>query len=486
MKTLSMESIAVTAVLVGENTRTIMNKEALKELTANVKANGVLEPIVLRKDGAKLHLVAGARRLQAAKDAGLKTIPANVMELTEQEAERVQAIENLHREDLNPADEAEMFEKLLMANKKIEDLALELNKSKNYITRSVALLSLPKPVFERIRKGTLSAAHGHAIVRVVQLEDEAKMKKVLEKLGTNPDYTPTPRELRDFIDTTFTRDLKTATFDKTECKSCPKCTKNQTGLFDVITEELCDDAACFRKKVDGQRKEIAEKAKNNGHKGMKYLGAKEVRADWNSKVKTVGKAGVVLDTKLAARADIKKALKETPEKFGFAIDKETNKPVTVITDEALLKKVDPSRAEKKEEQKIDWEQRHYVGGCVQRVAIDILKRAALKPTTETYESVLRELNVRDDVYAAYFGTEEMDGKILKKMTPALFLELLTVNAIICEDNREDLIEKIAKGSKEELAAVAKQAEENWPKIKAEAEAKAAKGTKSAEQPEDEE
>src|SRR5688572_26492947 len=93
--------------------RTAFDETALAELTESIKANGVLQPILVRRDGARLEIVAGERRWRAARKAGLKKIPAMVREFAPQKSLELALIENLQREDLNPIEQAHAYQWLV-------------------------------------------------------------------------------------------------------------------------------------------------------------------------------------------------------------------------------------------------------------------------------------------------------------------------------------------------------------------------------------
>jgi ParB family chromosome partitioning protein len=139
------QQMAVEQIVIASNGRTRMNPDKFKELVQNVAKVGVLEPVLVRHDGnGKAVLIAGHRRLAAAKAAGLKEIPARILEVDEKQAEEIQALENLHREDLLPLDEARAFKRLLdLGQHTVETLAAQVDKSVKYVYRSIRLLELP-------------------------------------------------------------------------------------------------------------------------------------------------------------------------------------------------------------------------------------------------------------------------------------------------------------------------------------------------------
>ena len=113
-KEMSQTVVSLNQIEVGSNFRRSADPLKLKELAENIKKVGVLEPVLVRRNGSeKLLLIAGSRRLEASKMAGLEVIPVRILEVGEKEALEIQAFENLHREDMSPMDEARAFKTLL-------------------------------------------------------------------------------------------------------------------------------------------------------------------------------------------------------------------------------------------------------------------------------------------------------------------------------------------------------------------------------------
>lgn len=137
------------------NPRRSFPETSLEELALSVRRHGVLQPILVRANGEGFTLVAGARRLRAAKLAGCTTIPARVLELDDAEADEATIIENLHREDIQPLDEAESYQRLLAAGRTIEDLAATLGKSKGYVYQRVSLTRLVPKVQDLLARDVL-------------------------------------------------------------------------------------------------------------------------------------------------------------------------------------------------------------------------------------------------------------------------------------------------------------------------------------------
>ena len=142
------------------------DETALEELTASIKEKGILTPITVQKIGNQFILIAGERRLRASRKAGLKKIPAYIIDVAD-DAEMVEMalIENIQRENLNPIEEAEAY---IYLNNRFklsqEKIAKSVGKKRATISNSLRLLTLPREIKESIRNGRLSAGHGRAIL----------------------------------------------------------------------------------------------------------------------------------------------------------------------------------------------------------------------------------------------------------------------------------------------------------------------------------
>jgi ParB family transcriptional regulator, chromosome partitioning protein len=160
--------------------REAFDEELLQELTNSIEAVGVLQPIVVRPTGGRFQIVMGERRVRAAKAAGLERIPAVVRTTEDDFLLRDALLENIHREDLTPIEEAAAYEQLL-ADFAItqEELAGRLGRSRSVIANTMRLLRLPASVQRRIAAGTLSAGHGVAILR---LEDPVQQERLADKI----------------------------------------------------------------------------------------------------------------------------------------------------------------------------------------------------------------------------------------------------------------------------------------------------------------
>ena len=159
------------------------DQQSLEDLSDSIKKNGVLQPILVRKKGANYEIVAGERRYQAAKLAGLEEIPVSIREISDDEVFQLALIENLQRSDLDPIEEALGYRKLIKDNGFTqEQLGKILSKSRSAIANSLRLLDLPQEVQDMMADGKLTAGHARAILAVAGEEGKLKLaQKVLEE-----------------------------------------------------------------------------------------------------------------------------------------------------------------------------------------------------------------------------------------------------------------------------------------------------------------
>ena len=166
--------------------RISFDEEDLAELVHSIREVGVLQPIVVRPlpdEAGKYELVMGERRLRATKEIGLETIPAVIRETADVDMLRDALLENLHRAQLNPLEEASAYQQLL-ADFEItqEELAARIGRSRPQITNTLRLLKLPEPVQLRVAAGVLSAGHARAILSVGDLDGMLRLAdKIIEE-----------------------------------------------------------------------------------------------------------------------------------------------------------------------------------------------------------------------------------------------------------------------------------------------------------------
>lgn len=158
--------------------RKTFDEDKLAELADSIRQNGVLQPILVRRKGQKYEIVAGERRYQASKLAGLKEIPAVVREIDDDKVFQLALIENLQRSDLSPIEEAKGYKQLLTSRSLTqEELAKILSKSRSTIANTLRLMDLPVEVQHMMEQGLLTAGHARAILAVPSEEGRIKLAK---------------------------------------------------------------------------------------------------------------------------------------------------------------------------------------------------------------------------------------------------------------------------------------------------------------------
>ena len=158
--------------------RTHFDEKALQELAESIKVLGIIQPITVRKDGAKFEIISGERRYRASKMAGLKEIPAYVRLVNDQELLEMALVENIQREDLDAIEVALTYQRLLEEiGLTQEALSQRIGKERSTITNSIRLLKLNPDVQQAIRNGDISAGHGRAILSLENTEDQQALFK---------------------------------------------------------------------------------------------------------------------------------------------------------------------------------------------------------------------------------------------------------------------------------------------------------------------
>lgn len=307
------------AVVVTKNVRRHFDGQKMLEMTESVRQHGVVEPIIVRpwkKDKlGEWELIAGERRLRAARAAGLDEIPVVVKDVDDRGMAELQLLENLHREDLEPLEEARALQALLaQGGHTVEALADRVHRSATYVYRAVRLLELPPSGLEALEAGKLTPAHAHQILRVPEAEREGVVQHALQQLEVVRAYPAS--DLRDYIDHQCSSELSQAIFPKGKpyagevaCGACPHNSGNQGQLFDGAEKGRCNFQACFERKTAAFLEEYSQKVAGD-FPGVQYLGIRKM--DYMGGVDGLKRAVIVPEAP-------KKLLKAHPDKFGWCV-----------------------------------------------------------------------------------------------------------------------------------------------------------------------
>ncbi len=237
---MGLRSIAIKTITPNTNQpRSYFDEDSLEELSASIKAVGVLQPILVRplkqvdtRTGVAFELIAGERRWRAAQKAGLVLIPALVRETDDVSSVEQALIENLHRQDLTPLEEAAAYQQLIddfsMTHEQVGE---RVGKTRTVITNSLRLLSLPPSIHQLLAEGRLSGGHARALLGV---SDKAIQEKLAQQCA---DEGWTVRATEDAVRATTSRRNKTtdANDDKIRPtkKPTPTTTLPEPGLLEL-------------------------------------------------------------------------------------------------------------------------------------------------------------------------------------------------------------------------------------------------------------
>ena len=156
--------------------------EKLHELAQSIKENGVIQPIIVRQSPViGYEILAGERRYRASLLAGLRSIPAVVKQLSDQEMMVQSIIENLQREKLNPIEEVRAYESLVEKGFTHAEIADKMGKSRPYISNSIRLLSLPDTILSEVENGKLSQAHARSLVGLTKEQQDYFFQRIIEE-----------------------------------------------------------------------------------------------------------------------------------------------------------------------------------------------------------------------------------------------------------------------------------------------------------------
>lgn len=165
-----------------EQPRKNFDEEQLQELADSIKQYGVLQPLLVKKEGSFYEIIAGERRWRAAKMAGIKEVPVVLREYSKQEAMEIALIENVQREDLNPIEEAQAYQRLIKEfGLTQEEIAVRVSKNRATITNTMRLLKLDEQIQKMLIQGVITSGHARALLSLENSEQQLKaVKQVIE------------------------------------------------------------------------------------------------------------------------------------------------------------------------------------------------------------------------------------------------------------------------------------------------------------------
>lgn len=198
-----------------EQPRTRFTEEKLDELAQSIRANGIVQPIVVRKRGARYQIIAGERRWRAAQKAGLQKIPAVIKEVADEKLLELALIENIQRQELNAIEEARAYKNLVDKIGLTQEMVAErVGKNRTIITTFLRLLKLPKDIQTLVEEEKLTAGHGRALLMVNDADSQRRLaaqvielslsvretEKAVKRIGKDNQHSIEKKVIRPKID----------------------------------------------------------------------------------------------------------------------------------------------------------------------------------------------------------------------------------------------------------------------------------------------
>ncbi len=166
--------------------RRVFNDEKLIQLSESIKQHGIMQPIIVKKENEIYRIVAGERRWRAARMAGLSSVPVIIKELSNKEMMELALIENLQREDLNPLEEAEAYDRLVRDyNMTQDEISNVVGKSRSAIANTIRLLNLSDLIRGYIINGELSSGHARALLSIENVNEQESTAEEIIRKGLN-------------------------------------------------------------------------------------------------------------------------------------------------------------------------------------------------------------------------------------------------------------------------------------------------------------
>lgn len=260
------------------NPRRRFDERAMEELTASVRSQGVLQPLLVRPRGEdRFEIVIGARRFRAAQRAKSVEVPVRIHELTDAQCVEIQLVENIQREGVHPMEEASAFYGLLHTeglDYDINTLAAKAGKSASFVAQRLKLVDLIPSIADAFLADQIGVSHALEIAKLPKEQQQRAFDAAFRTMWSNGKDTRILVPLRDFtawIEQNILLSLDHVPFDKGDaalvpeagsCAECPKRTGFNTLLFGTAVHDACTDGSCYQNKLSKfVERQIAEKPK---------------------------------------------------------------------------------------------------------------------------------------------------------------------------------------------------------------------------------
>ncbi|MCD8157063.1 MAG: ParB/RepB/Spo0J family partition protein [Clostridiales bacterium] len=241
----------------GEQPRKYFNEDGLAELADSIRQYGIIQPLIVQDKKDYYEIIAGERRWSAAKMAGLKEVPVIIRDISDREVMEMSLIENIQREDLNPIEEAQAYQRLLEEfGLKQEEVANRVSKSRTAVTNALRLLKLCEEVQQMVIDGRLTNGHARCLISIETPEGQiAAAKQIIEK---NLSVRETEKLVKSIL------------------KRGEKAKQKKKEEIDETFLAICDNIAEQMKQIFGTKVEIHQKNRDTGKIEIEYYSQDEL------------------------------------------------------------------------------------------------------------------------------------------------------------------------------------------------------------------